>query len=109
MTLLGKTIQYKGRIVSRNSGLDPDQTGRKLAEEWDHLRPSQGPADDDLARAADRVDLKDVLGQVEADSGNLHGGWLPMLVVGMTATTLALRRREREPSTPSAKGRKRTL
>jgi len=26
------------------------------------------------ARAADRVDLKDVLGQVEADSDNLHDG-----------------------------------
>jgi Transposase len=28
----------------------------------------------------DRMDLKNVLGQIKADGGNLHGGWLLMLV-----------------------------
>jgi len=27
------------------------------------------------------VDLENVLGQIEADSGNIHGGWLLLLVV----------------------------
>ena len=56
-------------MVARTAGLDPDKTRRKLAEKWNRLRPFQGSTDDDLTRAADRVDLKDVLGQVEADSG----------------------------------------
>src|SRR5665213_3533864 len=91
-------------MMARPAGLYPDQAGRELAEEWDHLRPFEGSTDDNLTRAADRVDLKDALGQIEADSSNLRHGWLQMLVVCVTPTTMALRRREREPSTPSANG-----
>ncbi len=40
------------------------------------MRPPQ-PSNDDLARIADGVDLEHVLGQVEANGGNLQGGWLP--------------------------------
>mgnify|MGYP001822874028 CR=1 FL=1 len=29
--------------------------------------------EDDIALLSDAVDLKDVLGQIEADGGNLHG------------------------------------
>ena len=31
---------------------------------------------DDRARRVDRVNLKNALGQIEADRANLHGGWL---------------------------------
>jgi hypothetical protein len=48
------------------------------------------------------VNLKDVLGQVEADGRDLHGGGSKLVL--RDSTTLALRRREREPSTPSALG-----
>src|SRR4051794_15072361 len=58
------------------------------------------PPDDHSARAADRVNLKDVLGQVEADGRNIHRGGSKLVL--RDSTTLALRRREREPSTPSA-------
>ena len=34
-----------------------------------------------FTNAVDGVDLKNVLGQIEADGGNFHGGWLPSLVV----------------------------
>jgi hypothetical protein len=39
------------------------------------------------------------LGQVEADGRDLHGGGSKLVL--RDSTTLALRRREREPSTPS--------
>jgi len=48
------------------------------------------------------VNLKDVLGQVEADGRDLHRGGSKLVL--RDSTTLALRRREREPSTPSAFG-----
>ena len=46
--------------------------------------------------------LKDVLGQVEADGRDLHRGDSKLVL--RDSTTLALRRWEREPSTPSAFG-----
>ena len=33
--------------------------------------------DNDLTGRIDTVNLKNTLGQVEADRGNLHDGWLP--------------------------------
>jgi len=45
--------------------------------------------------------LENVLGQIEADGGNVHGGWLLLLVVYDGNHTLAPGCREREPSTPS--------
>src|SRR3712207_1389295 len=88
--------------MARAAGLHADQTRRKLAEEWHHLSPSERPSDDYLARAADCVNLKDVLGQVEADGCDVHRRGSKLML--RDSTTLALRRREREPSTPSAMG-----
>src|SRR3954451_12449190 len=51
------------------------------------------------ASAVDRVNLKDVLGQIEADGRDLHRGGSKLVL--RDSTTLALRRREWEPSTPS--------
>ena len=68
-------------VVARAARLDPDQAGIKLLEEPSHLRTAQRLADNDFAGAVDGVDLEDVLGQVKADCGNLHRGWLPWLVV----------------------------
>jgi hypothetical protein len=67
--------------MARAARLDADQAGLKLAEERHHLSPPQRPADNDLARRVNRVNLKDILGQIEADSANLHGGRLLLLVV----------------------------
>src|ERR1019366_3832365 len=106
--LVAQPDQLARPVVARSASLHSDKTGRKLRKERQHLRPPQRSANGHLAGGVGRVNLKDVLGQVEADSGNLHGGWLPSLVVSLTASTLALRRREREPSTPSALGRKQT-
>jgi hypothetical protein len=86
--------------MARAAGFHTYKTWRELAEEWDYLSPSQRSPDNDLARAAERVNLKDALGQVEADSRDLHRGGSKLVL--RDSTTMALRRREREPSTPSA-------
>jgi type VI protein secretion system component VasK len=57
--------------------LDADQARRQLGKEPQHLRTSKRPADNDLTRRINPVNLKNALGQIEADRGNLHGGWLP--------------------------------
>jgi hypothetical protein len=67
--------------VARAAGLHTHQTRLQLAEERDHLAPAQRPADDHLAGVVNTVKLKHVLGQIEADSANIHGGWLLLLVV----------------------------
>uniref|UniRef100_UPI0038CC18EB hypothetical protein n=1 Tax=Marinibacterium profundimaris TaxID=1679460 RepID=UPI0038CC18EB len=50
-----------------------DYPGRQSLEERQHLRPTQRPIESDLSGLGNSVDVEDVLGQVEADSGNVHG------------------------------------
>jgi len=88
--------------VARAACLHADQTGFKLAEKRHHPMTTQRPADNDLSRLIDGVYLQNVLGQINAYGANFHGGWLLLLVVANDNHTLALRCREREPSTPSA-------
>ena len=40
------------------------------------LHPLHRFADDNLAGRVNSVDLKNVLGQIEADCANIHGRWL---------------------------------
>ena len=74
--------------MARAAGLHANQARWKLPEERNYLSPPQSPPDDYLARAADRVNLKDVLGQVEADSRDLHRGRSKLVL--RDSTTLAL-------------------
>ncbi len=94
-------------MVARAARLHADQTGIEPAEERDHLAPTQRSAHNNPSRFINSVYLKNVLGQINADSGNLHSGWLLLLVVADDNHTLAPRCREREPSTPSVMGQKR--
>ena len=64
-------------VMRRATRLHADQARRQLGKKWQHLRPSKRLADHNLAGRINAVDLKNVLGQVEADRGNLHSGWLP--------------------------------
>src|SRR4051812_34549889 len=82
--------------------LHANKARRQLGEERQHLAASQRLADDNLAPLIDRVNLKNALGQVEADRANTHRGWLLARGRFDSFHTLALRCREREPSTPSA-------
>jgi hypothetical protein len=52
---------YMGRIRSTDAGIGQS-------------------ANNDSPICGDRMDLKNVLGQIKADGGNLHGRWLLMLV-----------------------------
>jgi hypothetical protein len=52
----------------------PIRHGGKLGEERQHLGAPQRLADDDCARSINGVNLKNMLGQIQADRGNLHGG-----------------------------------
>src|SRR5262245_5844507 len=90
-------------VMARSAGLHTDQARRKLAEEGHHLSPPEQSAGKDFSCPTDRVHLKGILRQVNADSRDLHLGASKFGL--RDSTTVALRRREREPSTPSALGR----
>ena len=75
--LMAQLDQLARPVMRRAARLDADQAGRQLGEERQHLRSSQRLANNDLASRIDAVNLKNALGQIEADRGNLHGGWLP--------------------------------
>jgi hypothetical protein len=60
-------------VVARCAGFDADEAGRQSLEERQHLRPAQRPIEGDLSGLGNSVDMEDVLGQIEADGGNLHG------------------------------------
>ena len=55
------------------------------------LPPAQRLAHDNAAFLIDGMDLKDALGQIKADGGDLHGGWLLSRVVAATASLPGVR------------------
>ena len=59
--------------MCRRAGLNADQARVQAAEPRKQLVPSDFPAKHGATLRIDPVDLKDVLGDVEADCGNLHG------------------------------------
>ena len=67
--------------VARAAGLHANQAGLKLAEERHHLAPTQRFADNNFYGRIRSMYLKNVLGQIKTDGGNLHDGWLLLLVV----------------------------
>ena len=79
--LMTQRLELARPEVARAARLDTDETGLQLGEERHHLAPAQRSPDDDLAGAVDAVDLKNVLGQIEADGADIHNGWLLLLVV----------------------------
>ena len=68
-------------IVARPACLDAHQTRIEPLKKPQHLHPAQRLAHNNFTNAVDGVDLINVLGQIKADGGNFHGGWLPSLVV----------------------------
>src|SRR6476620_4435417 len=50
----------------------PIRAGRQPGKEWQHLCSAKRPANNDLTGRINAVNLKNTLGQVEADCGNLH-------------------------------------
>jgi hypothetical protein len=62
--------------MGRTAGLDADETWPKFCEKGQHLRAPERLALDDSAYGIYAVNLKNILGQIQADRANLHGGWL---------------------------------
>jgi hypothetical protein len=61
-------------MMRRRAGFHSDQARCQSGKERDDLGTAQPPAQDDLALIIDAVDLEHVLGEIYADSGNLHSG-----------------------------------
>ena len=59
--------------VTRTTRLNPDQARWQALEEGHYLGTAQAPIECNLPGIGDTVDLKDILGQIKADGGNLHG------------------------------------
>src|SRR3954464_6835771 len=61
-------------IVSAATGLHGYRTGRQRGQERQQLAPAQPLAKDHSARAVGSMELKDVLGEIEADGAHrVHG------------------------------------
>ncbi len=59
-------------MVGRRARLHPDEARRELSEERDHLLTAKLPDENDLTLMIYRVNLEEVLGQINADGANLH-------------------------------------
>lgn len=59
-------------VMRGRAGFHTDETGGQLGEERNHLAATKLTRDDDLAARINAVCLKDVLGEIQPDCGNLH-------------------------------------
>jgi hypothetical protein len=75
-----KVLQLPRPVMGCPTSLDTDQAWGEFCEEGQHLRAAKRLAHDDSALLVDTVNLKNILGQIEADRANFHGGWLLLLV-----------------------------
>src|SRR5258705_2964294 len=85
---MAKPDQLARPVMRCPACLHADQTGRQLREEGQYLPAAQRLADDNIAHRINTVNLKNAFGQIQADRDNLHDGWLPWLVVALTASTI---------------------
>jgi hypothetical protein len=58
------------------TGFHADQTRLERPKIGDHAAPPKPPANDNVSIGVDAVDLEPVLGDIQTDGGNLHGGRL---------------------------------
>jgi len=92
-------------VMRRSARLDADQAGRDRGEELCHVVAPQPAAQDGSTVRADGVDLKDVLGDVDADRANLDHGWPSVVALLMNRHFWHNSMPLRGPSTPSFIGR----
>ena len=67
------------------TGLDPDDTCAKLLEKPQKLAPPQTPANNDLARCINTVNLKNALRDIQTNRANFISGGSPLAVIKTTA------------------------
>src|SRR6516225_7082231 len=73
-------------MMRGRTGFHADQTWLERPEIGDDAATPQPPANDDVSSRVDAVNLKPVFGEIETDSGNLHGGRLRSLWRSQTTT-----------------------
>lgn len=72
-------LQLPAPVVSAGAGLHADQTAGLTLEERKKLAAPELATHDWPAAVVDRVNLKDVLGEVDTDCASFEHGWLPRL------------------------------
>src|SRR5262245_42275349 len=70
--LVTKLRQLTCPIMRRGTRLHANEAGRQRREELQHLTAPKLLPDDDLLGRINAVDLKQVLGDIQTDCGNLH-------------------------------------
>jgi hypothetical protein len=80
--------QLPGPEMGGGASLQADPARRKLREVAQDLPAAEAALLDNGVVCVDTVNLEDVLGQIEANRCNLHGGWL-LSWRDSTATSLA--------------------
>jgi hypothetical protein len=60
-------------MICAAAGFHTKQAGLQLRKERQKLRPAQGLVEHHFLGGIDPMDLENVLGQINADRGNLHG------------------------------------
>lgn len=102
LNVIAKLRQLAGPMMRVVACFHPNQARFNLGEERQQLRPSLRPVEGDLVVFSDPVNLKNVLGQIKADCGNLHWVAPPMSRYEHLHYGALRRRLTQEPSTPSA-------
>jgi hypothetical protein len=80
LTSWPNAISSRAPMMRRRAGLHADETRFLITEEIDDFQTAQPSLDDDLSSRVDAVSLKPVLGEIETDCDNLHGGRLLSVV-----------------------------
>ena len=75
-----KLDQLASPVMRSAACFNANKARLDLRKERQHLRSSQRLADDWFAQRINTVNLKNVLGQIEADCATLNDGWLLLLV-----------------------------
>jgi hypothetical protein len=82
---MAESLKLSCPMMRRRTGLKADQTWLKPPEQRQKLIAPYLPAKDGLPLSIDPMNLENVLGDVEADRGNLHlDGPFPLMVTDST-------------------------
>ena len=99
--LMAKLRELTRPVMSRGAGFHADKARRQGFEERQYLAAPQLLANDDPLGRVDPVNLKHVLCDIQTDRGNLHVDGSPQCGALRRNHPMALRCRERAPSTTS--------
>jgi hypothetical protein len=73
---MAQALEFARPVMSRGTGLDPDQAGRQGGKELEHLPSPDLTSDQHLVRGADAVHLEDRFGDVQTNGGDRAHGLL---------------------------------